>query len=85
MKKRKKQIIRGIDTRMGHPRKRKPKVVLSRKQLEEEIARLTQKCTERSNECYLLKVQKGAIEEKLQSLREAYNSFDSAFNRAMRA
>jgi hypothetical protein len=60
-------------------------VVLSRKQLEAEIARLEQKCSERSSECYLLKVQKDALEEKLITIRRAYNIFDSEFVRAIRA
>jgi hypothetical protein len=60
-------------------------VVLSRKQLLAEIARLEQKCHDRSNECYLLKVQKDALEEKLVTIRRAYNMFDSEFVRAIRA
>jgi hypothetical protein len=75
MKKRKKKQIR----------KKTKAVVLTRKQLEAEIARLTQKAHERSNECYLLKVQKDALEEKLGTIRRAYNTFDSDFSRAIRA
>lgn len=74
MKKRKKKIVR-----------KKPKaVVLSRKQLEAEIARLTVKCHERSNECYLLKVKHDALEMKLITVRQAYNRFDSEFVQAIR-
>jgi hypothetical protein len=62
MKKRKKKIVRS---------RFKPKP-LTRKQLEAEIARLTQKCHERSNECYLLKVQKDALEMKIVTLRQAF-------------
>lgn len=69
-------------------RKKTKKLVLvrqTRKQLEAEIARLTQKCHDRSNECYLLKTQKEALEEKLITIRRAYNAFDSEFVRALRA
>jgi cell fate regulator YaaT (PSP1 superfamily) len=65
-------------------RRKTKKVVLSRKHLESEVARLTQKCSERSSECYLLKVQKDALEMKLITLRQAYNRFDSEFVKAIR-
>lgn len=44
------------------------------KHLETEIVRLTQKCHDRSNECYLLGVQKAALESKIDALRRSFTT-----------